>query len=80
MKTEMSTIKKSIVSKLVWAVLGFAALYIGASLLGLVPKSMTDFVAYLQANTTLFVVAVVVLAGLYVFLKVKTHHRSENYA
>lgn len=79
-KTEMSsTIKKSILSKIVWAVLGFAVLYIGASAFNLVPKSMTDFVSYLQKNTGLFVGAICFLALLYVILKIKTQHRSKNY-
>jgi hypothetical protein len=79
-KNEMSnTIKKSIVSKIVWAILGFAALYIGASLFGLVPKSMTDFIAYLQRNTELFVIAICFLAACYVIVKIKTQ-RGGNYS
>jgi hypothetical protein len=70
-----STIKNSIISKLVWTVLGFIALYVAAAAFNLVPKSMTDFVAYLQKNTALFIFALCFIIGAYVVLKIKTNRR-----
>jgi hypothetical protein len=71
----MGKVTKTIASKLIWAVLGFAVLYLAASAFNLVPQSMKDTVAWFGANITLFVVAICFLVACYVVLKIKTRHR-----
>jgi len=73
----MGKITKTITLKLAWAILGFVVLYVGASAFNLVPQSMKNFVAYLETNTLLFVVAICFLTSLYVYFRIKT--RSKNY-
>lgn len=72
----MSSIKKSIISKLIWAVLGFVVLYLGANLFGLVPQPWKDTVSWFGNNITLFVVALCFLAVLYVFFRIKMRRRT----
>lgn len=70
-----NSLKKAIVSKLIWSVLGFAVLYLAASTFNLVPQSMKDTVVWFGANFTQIIVATCFLAVLYVIFRVKMRRR-----
>jgi hypothetical protein len=73
----MVSITKTITSKLIWAALGSIVLYLSANFLGLVPKSWSNFVAYLQANTVAFLFTLCFIIACYTIIKIKTKRRNK---
>ena len=74
----MNKISKIILSKLIWILAAFVAFYMIGIALGIVPKYMTDTVAWFSENFTVLVIFICFMTSCYVVLQFLNRHKKKD--
>lgn len=72
-----NTLKKAILTKIIWIVLAFVALYAVSYPLGFAPQYMKDTVAWFSNNIYLFAFLLCFMTGAYIFFRIKMRRRTD---